>query len=298
MAMKPSLCPVCGTLPVLLWHDWLFRCNGCGLLSSTLEPAIPVSSDVSRIDEASRARGLDPVRQRNNGRIIEELKSLKGGGRFRILDVGCGQGQFLVDATAHGYSVVGIEPDANVAPQTATRTNVEVRQGFFPDVVQAHEQFDAIIFNDVFEHIPNAAGAIAACARHLAPGGVLVLNCPNRDGVFYWLGDILDRVGSSAPFDRLWQRNLPSPHVWYFTPQHLLRIGQSVGLSQRAVVTLLPIVREGLADRIFHIDGQSKVLGVATYLATLVALPMLHLMPHDIGVVFLSKPDLADGASA
>lgn len=295
--MQVSFCPICKARPSEIRHGWLYKCGGCGLLSSTLKPAIPTAAQASRIDEASRARGLDPIRTRNNAIILERLKAFLPAGRRKLLDVGCGQGQFLTDARQQGFDVTGIEPDANVAPQTMTRIGAPVRQGFFPEVVAAGETFDAIVFNDVFEHIPDATGAIAACRRHLATGGILVLNCPNKDGVFYRAGDVLDRVGVTAPFDRLWQRNLPSPHVWYFTPRHLSMLGRSVGLETRDTLLLQPIVREGLADRIFHIEGQSRALGVVTYAATLVALPVLSLLPHDIGVVFMTPGHATSGAA-
>jgi len=286
-------CPVCGTQPTIFRHAWLYRCGSCGLLSSTLSPEIPDHPTASRIDEASRGRGLDPVRRRNNEIILCQLGLYLSPGAS-ILDVGCGQGQFLVDAAARNYLLTGIEPDANVAPQTKKKTGIEVRQGFFPDVLDEEERFDAIIFNDVFEHIPSALAAIRACANHLTPGGVLVLNCPDSNGIFYRIGNFLDLCGVSTPFDRLWQKNLPSPHVWYFTTTHLLQLGKSVGLSEITTISLLPIVREGLADRIFHINGQSKILGVATYVATLAALPLLSVLPRDIGVVFLTKSTVGE----
>jgi SAM-dependent methyltransferase len=284
-------CPVCQGTPIEVRHGWLFQCNGCELLSSTLDPEIPTVVGHSQIDEAARANGLAVTRQRNNAVILDQLEQLLGGAKHRLLDVGCGQGQFLLDATKRGFTVIGIEPDANVAPKTAAMTQCAVRPGFFPEVVAADERFDAIIFNDVFEHIPDATGAIQACHAHLEPGGILVLNCPDRRGVFYRYGNFLDKLGISAPFHRLWQKGLPSPHVWYFTPSDLIRLGQTVGLRERATVALLPIAFKGLADRIFHVEGQSKLLGMAAYIAALLSLPLLRVLPHDIGVVFLSKSD-------
>ena len=45
--------------------------------------------------------------------------------------------------------------------------------------------FDAIIFNDVFEHLPDPIDAIVAVERLLADDGILVLNLPSSDGLFF-----------------------------------------------------------------------------------------------------------------
>lgn len=49
----------------------------------------------------------------------------------------------------------------------------------------ADEQFDIIVSNDVFEHVPNPARAFAECARVLKAGGVMLATIP-----FHWENDI------------------------------------------------------------------------------------------------------------
>jgi SAM-dependent methyltransferase len=289
MVDHQHICPACRGQRIEIRHGWLFECMGCGLLSSSLKPEIPTSSGLSQINENVRGRGLAAIRRQNNIVILDHIERALGTNKRTILDVGCGLGQFMRDATERGFNVIGIEPDANVAPAAAALSGREVRAGFFPDVVAPDERFDVIVFNDVFEHIPDAAGAIKACRTFLALGGLLVINCPDRRGIFYRCGNLLDRLGISGPFHRLWQKGLPSPHVWYFTPSDLIRIGQSVGLEKRSTVSLMPITYDGLADRIFYIEGQSKFLGVMTYIGTLLAFPLLRLLPHDVGVVFLGR---------
>lgn len=284
------VCPSCGGQLRRKRHDWLLECADCGLLSSTLAVDIPSDAGKSVIDEAARSAGLNPIRRKNNSIILGRIAELRGRPGGKLLDVGCGQGQFLEDSAAAGFDVLGIEPDANVVHLTRQRTGATIRRGFFPDVLQADEQFDVIAFNDVFEHIPDASSAIAACAHHLAPGGVLVLNCPNQEGLFYRIADLLDRLGFHGPFDRMWQRGLPSPHVWYFSPAHLIRLARHVGLQPAATDHLLPIAREGLRERIFHIKGQSPLVGMVAFAAASILLPFLRILPHDIAVAFLTRP--------
>lgn len=290
-------CPVCGQRPRRTRHDWLFSCGDCGLLSSSLEPAIPTTAETSVIDEENRRKGLEATRSRNNAIILDRLEAMFDGTNDdrKILDVGCGHGHFLADAEIKGFSAVGIEPDANVAPLAASR-GFEVRQGFFPDVLERTDTFDVVIFNDVLEHIPEVEAAIAASRDHLSPGGLLVLNAPDQRGFFYRVGRALDRLGISGPIERLWQVGLPSPHVWYFAPKHLVSLGQSAGFRCLASFTLSPIARQGLAARIFYVKKQSKLLGLMTFAATWLILPAIEILPKDICVVFLVRSEESEQA--
>ena len=171
MARNDS-CQVCGGEVRPYRHDWVFRCAGCRVLSSTLEVAIPAQASEAVIDEVAREAGLATLRRRNNERLLAGLASLLPEGRRRLLDVGSGPGFLLAQAKEAGFQAEGIEPDANTV-EAARSHGANVRHGYFPEALMADERFDVIVFNDVLEHIPDLKGALAASARHLAAGGVL-----------------------------------------------------------------------------------------------------------------------------
>jgi len=50
---------------------------------------------------------------------------------------------------------------------------------------------------------------------------VLVLNLPTSGGSLYRVAKLLCRFGAKGFFERLWQRNLPSPHLHYFDDRNL-----------------------------------------------------------------------------
>ena len=164
-----------------------------------------------------------------------------------------------------------------------------LRHGYFPHQLQPDEVFDAIVFNDVLEHIPDLMGTLEACVTHLRPGGLLVLNCPNRLGVFYRIADLLDRIGLHEPFDRMWQRDVQSPHVWYFKPNDLRHLGEQQGLVWAQTLDLLPITLQGILYRIFYVRNQSVFMGAIALLGTLLLMPLLAILPRDISVVILRK---------
>lgn len=280
-------CPVCGGRPQRYRHDWLFRCPDCRVLSSNLPVAIPDTPGEGVLDEAARAEGLDALRRRNNARILDFLRGLAAG-RGRLLDVGCGPGFLLEQGTAAGFAAEGIEPDANTLIAGQQR-GLTIRGGLFPVALSDDERFDVIVFNDVLEHIPPLEMALQASARHLAEGGVLCLNCPDKRGLFFRVAAVLDRIGLSDPYDRLWQKGLPSPHVWYFTPDLLRRAAERAGLQPAGELRLATVDLKGLWARIRMVKSTPLPMAAAAWLFTWITVPLARLFPSDATVCFFRK---------
>lgn len=281
-------CLVCKqqTMPGLsAWHR---VCPACRYESAALEPTINDAKVHVQVDEAQREAGLKAIRQENFKTIIGYATAQAAPGARRLLDVGAAHGWFLEAASGH-FQVLGMEPDTAVAQQTAAR-GLPVRQGFFPDALEADERFDVIVFNDVIEHIPDIRSALAACHERLTPGGILVLNLPNSRGFFYRLSKLFARAGWRAPFERLWQKGLPSPHVHYFQAENLSRLVGMQGLELKMTAELPAVRAAGMLERL-RCASQGKLLGVyAQYAAVMLALPLLRMFPSDIVVCIYRKP--------
>lgn len=282
-------CPVCDApAPAPYRHDWLSRCPNCGVLAADFPRNIPDQPGEGGLDESLRAEGLETLRLRNNAELLRALSELLDGRAARLLDVGCGPGFLLAQAAEMGFQAEGLEPDANVLAAARAR-GMPVRQGYFPDALEPGETFDAIVFNDVLEHIPDAKGAIAAAARHLKPGGVLCLNCPDRRGLFFRVAALMDRMGLNGPYDRLWQRGLPSPHLWYFTPDNLRQASTPFGLTPAKDLRLATAEIAGLWSRIRMVRETPLPLAVATYAFTVATQPVARLLPSDAVACFFRK---------
>jgi SAM-dependent methyltransferase len=278
---EQTSCPVCGDVALPYRHAWLRRCEVCGVLSSTDVVAIDGESSAGPIDESARAIGLNTLRRRNNDRLLAALSRLQPRGDT-LLDVGSGPGFLLAQASAKGFRAEGIEPDAG--------TVGAARHGYFPDVLAPGETFDVIVFNDVLEHIPDLAGALEASWRHLSPGGVLCLNCPDMRGLFYRVASALDRIGVQGPYNRLWQRGLPSPHVWYFTPELLGLATRRIGFEPLAALRLETIELSGLWSRIRADRGTGLGVALASLAFSVAMYPVSRLLPSDATACFFRKP--------
>ncbi|MBV9550111.1 MAG: class I SAM-dependent methyltransferase [Alphaproteobacteria bacterium] len=107
------------------------------------------------------------------------FEKLVGGGRRRLLDIGCGPGFFLKTALSRGWNAHGIEPSSQAAAH-ARSLGASVTEGFFNDQsAAALDQFDVVNLTNVLEHVPDAAATLRRAANLLAPGGVLCVGVPN-----------------------------------------------------------------------------------------------------------------------
>lgn len=96
-----------------------------------------------------------------------------------ILDVGCGNGNFG-ESVKKKFSckVWGIEPETGPYMQANKKLD-KVINAFFSENLIIEETFDAIVFNDVLEHMADPWSALRYAKRLLNPGGVIIASIPN-----------------------------------------------------------------------------------------------------------------------
>jgi 2-polyprenyl-3-methyl-5-hydroxy-6-metoxy-1,4-benzoquinol methylase len=136
--------------------------------------------------------------------------------RCKLLDFGCGSGYLLKHASAAGWDAVGFDIGA-AAIESCRRQNLRAERDL--DRL-AGTQFDAIVFNQVFEHIEEPGTALTGAARLLSRKGKIFVVVPNAASL---------RAQLSAPllsrhfgFDERY-RAFPI-HLSYFTPTTLRTI--------------------------------------------------------------------------
>jgi SAM-dependent methyltransferase len=197
--------------------DRLVRCRRCGL--EYIDPR-PRSGDIV----AAYSEGDDPAyvsqveaRERTFAAALSRIERLvphKG----RLLDVGTAAGAFLAAAKARGWDAEGCEPNRWMAEWGSRRYGVVIRPGELFDHDYPAHAFDVVTLWDVVEHTPDPARVVKRIGELLKPGGLLIVNYPDRGS---WIARLL---GRRWPF-------LSSVHLYYFTRGTLAKLLESSGFQ-------------------------------------------------------------------
>ncbi len=100
----------------------------------------------------------------------------------RLLDLGCGNGDFLLRAQAMGIDVTGLEPDP-VAVEAMRARGLKVTQGDLKTLLLEGAVFDYVTLNHVIEHVKSPKELLAEIYEILAPGGYVWLGLPNPNAL-------------------------------------------------------------------------------------------------------------------
>lgn len=128
-----------------------------------------------RFDMAASAIRLLPSRQRKIDVEMRFMPPTPPGGR--LLDLGCGNGDFLLRALAVGWKTIGFDIDPRAVAFAASR-GLDVRRGDI-DAAANEAPFDGITMSHVIEHVYDPLAVLKNCFDLLVSGGWLWLETPN-----------------------------------------------------------------------------------------------------------------------
>lgn len=161
----------------------ILRCAGCGL-GRTLE-TLEAGQEVGRYtyggvrDAGGRfvpvIQGVFRRLQHARIRLVDRIQPVPG----RVLDVGCGSGEFLGTLSDHGWDVWGTELDAGVAETAARRLGARVCSGCGVGAAADLRDLDLVVFWHSLEHLEDPLRELAEARRRLAPGGRILVSIPN-----------------------------------------------------------------------------------------------------------------------
>jgi 2-polyprenyl-3-methyl-5-hydroxy-6-metoxy-1,4-benzoquinol methylase len=98
----------------------------------------------------------------------------------RVLDVGCGEGNFLLKAQGKGAVTCGIELNKGAAA-VAERKGIRVCEELLRDHRVA-DLYDVVTSFQVLEHVVDPLAFIRDCVGVLRDEGMLIIGVPNNDG--------------------------------------------------------------------------------------------------------------------
>lgn len=160
---------------------------------------------------------VPPLRSAVDGMFRHLPLPPDGGGA--VLDVGCGNGDFLSLARDMGWVAKGIDMDPT-AVKVARERGLDVQCVNVEELAVTSEgQFDVITLSHVIEHVHRPVDLLKTLHSMLKPGGVLWLETPN----LYSLGH--SRFGAN------WRDLDPPRHLVLFTPDALRRALKEAGFE-------------------------------------------------------------------
>lgn len=154
---------------------------------------------------------------------LAELARIAPNGR--LLDVGCGSGEFPAMAADAGYDAVGIDvSEPSIAVARRLRPDVDYRVGGIEHVAAAEpESFDVVTMWDVIEHVIGPHDVVAGCAAALRPDGIIGIGTPNGDSIYDRAAHVAYR--GVRPLGRLMvQQRYSEWHLQIWTARTLSRL--------------------------------------------------------------------------
>jgi len=131
------------------------------------------------IDPDCKTRNrLDEKCQRIND-MQEELHFINNLPCGRILDIGCGMGDFL-SAVKENWDKYGLEVSKHAANEAKKYGKISI--GSLEEVSYEDEYFDVIVMYHVIEHLKKPEDYITKARNILKPNGILIIGTPDFDG--------------------------------------------------------------------------------------------------------------------
>jgi SAM-dependent methyltransferase len=147
----------------------------------------------------------------------------------KVLDIGCGAGNFILGIRDLGVEVLGIEPNKHAAAYCA-QLGLRVQNDFFPATNLIQFRFDLINIADVIEHVADPRALIKSSMEILSNGGILLIRTPNLNSLWSKQTFLLAKW-----FGIPWSSLTPPEHLSNFTLHGLLNLLKEEHLSIESV---------------------------------------------------------------
>jgi len=244
-AREPVDCPACGHRGIrqavevpdheygLAYLARYGQCQGCATL---FQEPMPSEQDLAAFYPAeyhsmTHAGLLSAIRNHLRIARLEKLAPQEG----PILDFGCGDGAFLVQAARRmaARPLWGFEIAERAEKSVLAGGAVTIVRGALPDLLAVLPPCALITLNHVIEHLPGPEATVSALVEKLLPGGIFEGQTPAADS--------LER----SVFGTRWSGYHAPRHTVVFSRAGLRRLLETCGLS--GVVTQAAFNPAGLA---------------------------------------------------
>lgn len=260
-------CIVCGSAYVPEMAG-IYSCGQCGLLYSGQEAGF-----------GNPIQGMGAIAMRNYVTVADALEKAIPLHGAKILDVGCAEGGFTELMLQRGAQCLGLEPDRDAA-QDALVKQLPIELVSFESFAGKENEYNVIVFNDVFEHMQDPHLALEKSIRMLKDDGFVLINAPLSSGFIFTMVRIAARLGMPSPYRRIWAQGLSSPHIYFYAERNLETLLAKYNLEPVSKGRLVALATDGMYQRVRSTYSPFSALVIST-LASVFTL-ISNLFPADV----------------
>lgn len=239
-----SNCPICNSTqysPFILCKDntvsretfTIVQCNSCGFKFTNPRPQAIELGKYYKSDEyvshSNTKKGFinstyQSVRKYTLLKKLQLIsKYFKTG---KILDIGCGTGEFLNTCKNAKWQTLGIEPDDDARKMGVENYGLDIRKE--EDLSSLLDSsFDIISMWHVLEHVPNLNERVSELKRLIKPNGIIIIAVPNADS------------HDAKLYKENWAAYDVPRHLYHFSPKDIETLFRNHGLK---LFRILPMI--------------------------------------------------------
>lgn len=234
--MNKYTCPWCESEKTQI-HLWLkdefltnedfqiHECLRCGLLFTEPRP------DKDKIGEYYKSEEYYSHQENKKGfipKLYETVKSINLKNKYKVatdkkesgkmLDIGCGVGDFIKTAEAHNWECTGVEPSEDAKTIASKRIKARIYSSEELEQIP-DETFDVITMWHVLEHVDDIRWQVAQLQRLIKKDGRIIIAVPNYKSY------------DAAYYNEKWAAYDVPRHLNHFNKETLTKIFKANGLE-------------------------------------------------------------------
>ncbi len=317
-------CPICGNNRISFFYSELnlnlYKCSSCDVVFVHPLPSeivfkenlelnyIILAQKYSKVVEPSIQKE-DPKQREiweNEKRAIfkSDLTVIKAYNKNKtqvatsLLDIGCGEGLFMVEAERDGFVCEGLEPSKNHIPSKELK--LKIFNGFLKNF-KSKIKYDVITMLDSLEHTKDPLGELNAVRRIIKKQGILMIRVPN----LRWLmiKEKIIRFLCAVTGKKILDFNpqgiyAPHTHLYNFSEAGIKKILASANFNVVGTEIINASHTEKKYKALFYIlyYGAVKVIHKVTKINTAISLNIIAVPAEIHNIDKLSSDSLKNGS--